>query len=159
MRILLVDNRDSFTRNLEHLVVAASGSVPEIVAYDAFCLDVALDYDVTVLSPGPGHPGEYPGYGELLDSGRPVLGVCLGLQIVNMHFGGSVDRLPGCFHGRTSRFALFGREIEAARYHSLYASRVAPDLDVLAEFPRYSHGHRRTEGFLCWASSFTRNPS
>lgn len=134
MRILLVDNRDSFTRNLEHLLVAASGSVPAIVPYGSFCPEMATGYDVTVLSPGPGHPGEYPGYKGLFEFGRPVLGICLGLQILNVHFGGAVDRLPGCIHGRTSRFTLFGREIEAARYHSLYLSKVASDLEVLAEF-------------------------
>jgi para-aminobenzoate synthetase component 2 len=134
MRILLVDNRDSFTRNLEHLIVAAVGSVPAITPYDSFRTDMALGYDVTVLSPGPGHPDDYPGYGGLFDASRPVLGICLGLQIANVHFGGAADRLPGCIHGRTSVFTLFGRQVEAARYHSLYLSRVAPDLEVLAEF-------------------------
>jgi para-aminobenzoate synthetase component 2 len=134
MRILLVDNRDSFTRNLEHLIVSASGDVPVIVPCDLFCPDMTRGFDVTVLSPGPGHPDEYPGYKGLFGLGRPVLGICLGLQIVNIHFGGAVDRLPGCIHGRTSRFTLFGSEVEAARYHSLYLSRIAPELDILAEF-------------------------
>jgi anthranilate/para-aminobenzoate synthase component II len=134
MRILLVDNHDSFTRNLEHLIVSASGSVPVIIPYDAFYPDMAHGYNVTVLSPGPGHPVEYPGYKGLFGLGRPVLGICLGLQIINSHFGGTVDCLPGCIHGQTSRFTLFGREIEAARYHSLYLSQVAPELEVMAEF-------------------------
>lgn len=134
MRILLVDNRDSFTRNLEHLLAMAAGRGPEIVAYDDFAPDSAREFDLTVVSPGPGHPRDYPAYGPLLDSGRPVLGVCLGLQIANLHFGGLVERLPGCFHGRASRFTLFGREVEAARYHSLHLSRVAPEMEVLADF-------------------------
>ncbi|MBI4804962.1 MAG: aminodeoxychorismate/anthranilate synthase component II [Desulfovibrio sp.] len=134
MRILMVDNKDSFTRNLEHLIVAASGSVPVIVPYATFFPEMVHGYDVTVLSPGPGHPDDYPGYKGLFGPGRPVLGICLGLQIINVHFGGAVDRLQGCIHGRISRFTLFGKEIEAARYHSLYLSQVAADLDVLAEF-------------------------
>ena len=134
MRILLVDNRDSFTRNLEHLLFQATGHAPVIAAYDAFHTDMAAAFELTVISPGPGHPREYPAYGPLLSSGRPALGVCLGLQIMNLHFGGAVERLPGCVHGKASRFKLFGREMTAARYHSLYLSRMAPDLDVLAEF-------------------------
>lgn len=134
MRILLVDNRDSFTRNLEHLLVQAVGHVPRVAPYDGFRPEMAEAYDMTVISPGPGHPRDYPAYGPLLDSGRPVLGICLGLQIMNLHFGGSVERLPGCVHGKASHFMLFGRDVLAARYHSLSLSRVAPDLDVLAEF-------------------------
>lgn len=134
MRILLVDNRDSFTRNLEHLLVQATGHAPRVAPYDGFHPSMADACDLTVISPGPGHPRDYPAYGTLLDSGRPVLGVCLGLQIMNLHFGGSVERLPGCVHGKASRFTLFGRDVLAARYHSLFLSRVAPDLDVLAEF-------------------------
>lgn len=132
MRILLADNQDSFTCNLEHLL-ARVASPPVIVPYPDFHEEMSRDFDLTVISPGPGHPREYPAYGPLLDSGRPVLGVCLGLQIANLHFGGSVERLPGCVHGRASRFTLFGREVLAARYHSLHLSRVAPELMVLAE--------------------------
>ncbi|GFK94629.1 Anthranilate synthase component 2 [Fundidesulfovibrio magnetotacticus] len=133
MRILLVDHRDSFTRNLEHLLARAAGSAPEIVPCFGFRPRDADAFDLTVLSPGPGHPREHTGYGPLLESGRPVLGVCLGLQIINLHFGGAVERLPGCVHGRAGRFRFLGREIEAGRYHSLHLSRMAPDLELLAQ--------------------------
>jgi para-aminobenzoate synthetase component 2 len=132
MRILLADNRDSFTRNLEHLLHAACGAVPEIVSYPDVGPDTARGYDLTVISPGPGHPRDYPAYGPLLSSGRPVLGVCLGLQIAALCFGGEVTRLSGCFHGQASRFELFGRQVTAARYHSLHVSRPGPDMEVLA---------------------------
>jgi len=134
MRTLLADNQDSFTRNLEHLIACVTGRAPEIVPYRGFRPEFSREFDLTVISPGPGHPRDYPAYGPLLESGRPVLGVCLGLQIANLHFGGEVARLPGCVHGRASRFELFGREVLAARYHSLHLSRVAPDLEVLARF-------------------------
>lgn len=133
MRILLADNRDSFTRNLEHLLFVVTGHAPDIVGYDAFRPESVPGYDLLVISPGPGHPRRYPAYGPVLESGTPVLGVCLGLQIMNMHFGGEVSRLTGCVHGRASTFALFGREVTAARYHSLYLSRVAKGFEVLAE--------------------------
>ena len=134
MHTLLVDNRDSFTRNLEHLLVRATGEVPVIVPYPRFSAGMSREFGLTVISPGPGQPRDYPGYGPLLGSGIPVLGICLGLQIANLHFGGEVERLPGCVHGRASRFTLFGREVAAARYHSLFLSRVAPDMEVLARF-------------------------
>jgi para-aminobenzoate synthetase component 2 len=133
MRILLADNRDSFTRNLEHLLFAVTGRAPDIAGYDAFTPQSVQGYDLLVISPGPGHPREYPAYGPVLESGTPVLGVCLGLQIMNLHFGGGVSRLPGCFHGRASTFTLFGREVAAARYHSLYLSRVAEGFEVLGK--------------------------
>ena len=132
MRILLVDNRDSFTRNLEHLLVQSLGHAPGLTPYADFRPEVARGFDLVVISPGPGHPRQYPAYGPLLDSGRPVLGICLGLQIANLHFGGAVERLPGCVHGRASEFTLFGRAVRGARYHSLHLSRVAPDMEVLA---------------------------
>jgi len=132
MRILLVDLRDSFTRNLEHLLAEAAGRAPEIVPQARYAPALSQGFDLTVLSPGPGHPREHPGFGPLLDSGRPVLGVCLGLQIINLHFGGAVERLAGCVHGRASRFAFLGREVEAGRYHSLWLSRLAPGLELLA---------------------------
>ncbi|MFZ5428528.1 MAG: aminodeoxychorismate/anthranilate synthase component II [Thermodesulfobacteriota bacterium] len=134
MRILLVDNRDSFTRNLEHLIADVAGMPPEIAGYEGWSPAMSRPFDLTVISPGPGHPRDYPAYGPLLDSGAPVLGVCLGLQVINLHFGGEVDRLPGCVHGRASSFTLFGRAVTAARYHSLHLSRVAPDLEVLSWF-------------------------
>jgi len=134
MRILLVDNRDSFTRNLEHLIAGVAGQAPAIAGYDGWSPEISRRFDLTVISPGPGHPRDYPAYGPLLESGAPVLGICLGLQIANLHFGGEVGRLDGCVHGRASSFTLFGRRIDAARYHSLHLSRMAPDMEVLAEF-------------------------
>lgn len=133
MRILLADNRDSFTRNLEHLLARATGCPPDIIGYDAFRAESVQGYDLLVISPGPGHPREYPAYGPVLECGLPVLGVCLGLQIMNLRFGGEVSRLPGCIHGRTNTFTLFGKAVTAARYHSLYLSRVADGFEALAE--------------------------
>lgn len=144
MRILLADNRDSFTRNLEHLIARVTGSAPAIVPCARYRTGLSWGYALTVISPGPGHPRDYPGYGELLDSGMPVLGVCLGLQIANLHFGGAVERLPGCMHGKASRFTLFGREVTAARYHSLYLSRLAPEMEPLAEFQGIPMAARHT---------------
>ena len=132
MRLLLVDNDDSFTRNLEHLLVRVTGAAPDVLRYGRFRPEAAKGYDCVVISPGPGHPLEYPAYGPLLESGRPVLGVCLGMQVMHQHFGGEVTRLPGCVHGAVSLMELWGRRALAARYHSLYVSRMARGFEELA---------------------------
>lgn len=143
MRILLIDNRDSFTHNLEHLLAAAADCAPVVVPYappsasgaahGAFAQAEAAGWDLAVISPGPGGPEEYPGYGPLLESGTPVLGICLGLQIINIHFGGLVTRLPDCMHGKTSAVALHGvGNFTVARYHSLHVAALGAGLTPLA---------------------------
>lgn len=133
MDILLIDNNDSFTRNLEHLLIAA---VPEsavtVIGYDAMRNVDLARYDLLVISPGPGEPAEYPGYERVMRSGRPVLGICLGMQIINDFFGGKTARLPGCVHGKTDTIVIGGSEREVARYHSLYVAEVGGGLEVLA---------------------------
>ena len=135
MRILLIDHYDSFTRNLEHLLVCALQAEVTVLPHDldgAVWEDVAVNYDLTVLSPGPGYPDEYTGYGELLRSGNPVFGVCLGMQIINRVFGGKTERLADCVHGKTDEIIWDDTRHTIARYHSLYLSYVADCFDVLA---------------------------
>jgi para-aminobenzoate synthetase component 2 len=129
---LLLDNNDSFTANLEHLLAACIPGEVQVRPYDALPeLDFSA-FDLAVISPGPGHPRAYPAYDRLLESGLPILGVCLGLQIINDHFGGDTARLPGCFHGRTDRIVFAGKHFDVARYHSLYLRQPASCLDVTA---------------------------
>ncbi|MBZ2170481.1 aminodeoxychorismate/anthranilate synthase component II [Nitratidesulfovibrio sp. SRB-5] len=243
MRILLADNHDSFTRNLEHLLVAATGCVPTVVPVDrldevttgwphAFDgpapADPAARWDLLVISPGPGTPEEYPQYAPLLGgeatrvarasrmagatdttgamggtgttgttgttgdgtdatlrAGQsagiitalaatsspdpsvavpavpaatsspdrsavspaatasphcapacpvpvPVLGICLGLQIINAHFGGVTAPLPGCVHGKPDTLHYAGQARTVARYHSLHLSAMGAGMRVLA---------------------------
>ncbi|MDH4157702.1 MAG: aminodeoxychorismate/anthranilate synthase component II [candidate division Zixibacteria bacterium] len=135
MKILIIDNNDSFTANLEHLLAVTTRSEPEVVPYANLADSRPAAYDLSVISPGPGWPSDYPGYAPLLDSGTPVLGICLGMQIINEHFGGDTSTLPGCVHGRTDRVVLDGRAFVVARYHSLHLSRVASSLEVIAANP------------------------
>ena len=132
MKTLLIDHDDSFTRNLEHLLAAHLPQPPHVVSHGKLPRIVPTDWSLIVLSPGPGAPRDYPGHGPLMDSGVPVLGICLGMQIVNEHFGGATDRLPGCVHGRAERIDLAGRTLAVARYHSLYCSRVGEGLKVMS---------------------------
>lgn len=131
MQIILFDNNDSFTENLRHLLLSAlPGSTVRVVPYSLLGT-TNLSADLAVISPGPGAPEDYEGYARLLQGDLPVLGVCLGMQIINAHFGGSVERLPDCVHGKTDVITLFGRKHTVARYHSLYCATVGKDLEVL----------------------------
>jgi len=133
MNILLIDNEDSFTRNLEHLLAGAvPGAAVEVTPY-ARLADADLDgRDLLVISPGPGAPSEYRGYDRVFSAGKPILGICLGMQIINERFGGSTGRLRGCVHGKTDVVSMNGAEHVVARYHSLHVTAPGAGLDVLA---------------------------
>lgn len=128
MKILLIDNNDSFTYNLYHLISSITNSFITVQCYDNLNAEDISGYDAYVISPGPGHPFEYGMYKDILTSGRPVFGVCLGMQIMNIFFGGEVVRLEGCRHGVTvCAERSNGERFEAAVYNSLYCSYV-PDV-------------------------------
>lgn len=126
--IVIVDNYDSFTYNLAHLVKELGAEV-EVVRNDKFRLEELEKYDKIILSPGPGIPEEA---GLLLDvirayAGRkPMLGVCLGEQAIGVAFGGKLINLSEVFHGVQTRITLGGdylfnglpQEIVVGRYHS-----------------------------------------
>lgn len=133
MNILLIDNNDSFTRNLEHLIVSAVKScVVDIKPYSLLDSLEYSAYDLIIISPGPGEPAEYPGYERIFNAHQPVLGICLGMQIMNELHGGSTGRLDGCVHGKTDVIDFDGTERVVARYHSLKVTKVGSELDILA---------------------------
>lgn len=132
VRLLLVDNFDSFVYNLAQ-AFGSLGAEPVVVRNDASLDDlVATDPDAVVISPGPGTPDEagvsIDAVRAFGDKGVPLLGVCLGHQCIGRAFGGRVDRAPvGPVHGKTSRishegagvFAGLPTPFIATRYHSL----------------------------------------
>ena len=134
MRILLIDNNDSFTQNLKHLLASSiSGAEVRVKPYDLLAtLDLA-GFDMIVISPGPGTPTDYPGYERVFAAGRPVLGICLGMQIINEHNGGMTKPLPGCVHGKTETILFNGLKRVVARYHSLYVTKVGNGLKILSK--------------------------
>ena len=101
MKTVIIDNYDSFTYNLAHLVKELDAEV-EVLRNDQFNLNELEKYDKIILSPGPGIPEEA---GLLLDvirtyAGRkPILGVCLGEQAIGQAFGGKLTNLSDVFHG------------------------------------------------------------
>jgi anthranilate synthase/aminodeoxychorismate synthase-like glutamine amidotransferase len=131
IRVLVVDNYDSFTYNL---VQAIQGPGREVVvrrndAIDAAGLE-AIGATHVVLSPGPGRPEDAGATCAIVErwTGRiPILGVCLGHQAIGHVFGGRVERAPRVVHGQASRVYHDGRTIfggvanpvYAGRYHSL----------------------------------------
>jgi len=132
--VVVVDHHDSYTWNLVHLVAEVSGVLPTVVQWDE-PVDLS-SYTHIVLSPGPGHPSEYRWD---FDGGRPVLGVCLGLQGMVVGFGGEVGRVEpahgavaSVVHDGRGIFAGLASPLDAVRYHSLAAVRLPDELEATA---------------------------
>ena len=141
MRMLLIDNYDSFTYNLVQ-AFAALGAEVIVQRNDAITVEEALQLNLThlVISPGPGRPEDagvsvamIAAFAERL----PMLGVCLGHQCLVSHFGGEIVRAERLMHGKTSMTKHDGKTIygslsqpfEVGRYHSLCAEHESlPDV-------------------------------
>lgn len=148
MKTVIIDNYDSFTFNLAHLLKELGAEV-DVVRNDQFELGTLERYDKIVLSPGPGIPSEA---GLLLDvirayAGRkPMLGVCLGHQAIGEVFGAKLENLTEVYHGVATDCEHFSndpifngmpRHFEVGRYHSWVVSKDGlPDcLEVTATSP------------------------
>jgi anthranilate synthase/aminodeoxychorismate synthase-like glutamine amidotransferase len=163
VKVLMIDNYDSFTYNLVHLFEQLGA---EVVTFrnDALTVDeaVALGADRLVVSPGPGRPEDAGESVELLrrlGPTTPSLGVCLGHQAVVQAYGGEIGQAQSLRHGKASRITHDGRgifgglpeELEVGRYHSLAATTVPDALHVTArtadgEVMGVRHVEHRVEG-------------
>lgn len=145
MKIVIIDNYDSFTYNLSHLLKEL-GAELDVVRNDKFELKDLEQYDKIVLSPGPGIPSEA---GLLLDvirtyAGRkPILGVCLGHQAIGEVFGASLENLKEVYHGVQTEGTQMGNDyifdglperVMMGRYHSWVVAKdsVPESLEVTA---------------------------
>ena len=105
MKIAIIDNYDSFTYNLSHLVKELGAEVT-VLRNDCFSMEELEEFDKILLSPGPGIPEEA---GLLLDvirtypGRKPILGVCLGEQAIGEVFGGKLVNLKEVYHGIQSK--------------------------------------------------------
>lgn len=135
VRILLIDNYDSFTYNLVQAFLVLDADVL-VYRNDAITTDQARALNAThlVISPGPGRPSDAGCSLEMIDAFAgelPLLGVCLGHQCIVEHFGGEIVSAGKLMHGKTSIIRHDGQGIysgmpnplEVGRYHSLAASR------------------------------------
>ena len=135
MRILLLDNYDSFTYNLHHYLNQFCSTV-DVARNDEISIEQVADYDKIVISPGPGLPADSGITMAVLDQYanlKPILGVCLGFQAIIEHFGGSLKNLNGVLHGKSSKCSICSDDIlfnglpevfEVGHYHSWVADEL-----------------------------------
>lgn len=158
MRVLLVDNYDSFTHNIAQLFATISDHAPLVLPNDTSLparrtrreavLALLAPFHAVILSPGPGHPDNERDFGLCRDileySDLPVLGICLGMQGICSHSGGEIVQADRQMHGRISMIYHSGKGLfrnipdgfEAVRYHSLVAGSVGADLRITARTAR-----------------------
>ncbi|WP_434965172.1 aminodeoxychorismate synthase component I [Brevibacterium casei] len=146
IRTLLIDNADSFTFNLFHLLAEVNGCKPVVVPNDwaEFPSAALEDFDNVVISPGPGTPLEPADFGicagVIEHAAIPVLGVCLGHQGIAHVHGGTIAHAPEPRHGRVSEIRHSGTHLfeglpspfVAARYHSLAVSELPDSIEATA---------------------------
>lgn len=136
MKILLLDNYDSFTFNLFQLVGEVGGVTPDVVRNDKITLEEVEKYDKILLSPGPGLPSEAGIMPELVKHfarKKSILGVCLGHQCIAESFGGQLENLERVCHGlgietvvedeNERLFRGLPKTFQSGRYHSWTVSR------------------------------------
>ena len=136
MKILVVDNYDSFTYNLVHYLENITDDPIQVFRNDKISLDDVEVYDKILLSPGPGIPEEAGICLDLIKRYAPVksiLGVCLGHQAIAEAFGGSLINLDSVYHGVATEIDILSIDdylydglparIEAGRYHSWVVSK------------------------------------
>lgn len=130
MKLLVLDNYDSFTYNLVHYIEKVSGMRPDVFRNDKINVEDAGRYEKILLSPGPGIPSEAGILVELIRRYAPtksILGICLGQQAIGEVFGGKLMNLDSVFHGVATEmevtaddplFRDIPKKFMAGRYHS-----------------------------------------
>lgn len=149
MKILVLDNYDSFTYNLVYIVRQLGyGAMMDVYRNDKISLEEVAKYDKILLSPGPGIPSEAGIMPELIkrySATKSILGVCLGHQAIGEAFGGSLINLSEVLHGVASKVSVqkdllfdgIPDTFSIGRYHSwvIDESTLSPELEVIARTP------------------------
>ena len=130
MKLLVLDNYDSFTYNLVHLIEKVSNISFEVIRNDKISLEDVKAFDKILLSPGPGLPKDAGIMPELIKhygSSKSILGVCLGLQAIGEAYGASLKNLDTVFHGLATPITIVSDDLlfkncpktfTVGRYHS-----------------------------------------
>jgi len=147
MKILLIDNYDSFTFNLYHYLSSLKTKV-DVIRNDKITTKEILKrkYNKIVISPGPGNPNQSGNCLKIVKSlykDIPILGVCLGHQIIGQVFGSKIIQAKRLMHGKTSKILCkkigilknLPKKFEATRYHSLIIDKkcLSKELEITAE--------------------------
>ena len=147
MKILLIDNYDSFTFNLFHYLSSLKTKV-DVIRNDKITSKTIIKkkYNKIVISPGPGNPNQSGNCLKIVKSlhkNVPILGVCLGHQIIGQVFGSKIIQAKKLMHGKTSTIVSkkkgilknLPKNFEATRYHSLIIDKktLSKDLEITAE--------------------------
>jgi anthranilate synthase component II len=147
MKILILDNYDSFTYNLVHIVRKLGFKDTHVFRNDKIALENVEDYDKIILSPGPGLPYEAGIMMDLIKiyaTHKPILGVCLGHQAIGEAFGGELFNIQKVIHGKSiptmiTKEDYFFKEIpnivKTGRYHSWAVKKenFPSELEITAE--------------------------
>ncbi len=147
MKILVIDNYDSFTYNLVQYIREIVDAPVDVFRNDAIALDAVDQYDTIVISPGPGVPSESgitPAVIERYHRSKSILGVCLGHQAIGEAFGGKLHNLDQVYHGVATEvqitqadpiFRNIPKRFQAGRYHSWIVKKegLPAVLEVTAE--------------------------
>jgi len=163
MKVLILDNYDSFTYNLVQYIQEILGEKVDVIRNDQMTLDEVDAYDVIILSPGPGVPANAGIMPELIKRYAPsksILGVCLGHQAIGEAFGASIENLENVFHGIATKIEItddgeklfdgLPKEITVGRYHSwivkqdglpdcFHVTAVAENNTIMALSHKYYH--------------------
>jgi anthranilate synthase component II len=146
MKILVIDNYDSFTYNLVHYMEKVTNDKVEVYRNNEITLQDVNQFDKILLSPGPGVPSEAGILIELIKtyaSSKNIFGICLGQQAIVQALGGSLINLDEVYHGISTPieiikddllFANIPREINVGRYHSWVVNRedLPSDIEITA---------------------------
>ncbi len=167
MKVLLIDNYDSYTYNLVQIIEQSGLCELKVVSYDDVNDKLIEGFDKIVMSPGPGIPADFPNLERIVRKfykSKSILGVCLGHEAIAIAFGGTIHHLGRVFHGIPKRttltktksyiFEAIPQEFDAGCYHSwaLDKNTFPEELEVTARaedgvIMAFSHKNYDLSGF------------